>query len=414
MASIERHDTKTMFPGTDKEEIQRMKRKLYAAMAVTVFGVLAGGPAYAGFLFGEETKGVTLTSNESDLNVRIRLQPRFDFGDLVKDGTSSYESQGDIYLRRIRLEMGGHLLTKTIAYNLTLTGDKWDKAGNANAIGVQYAFVKWLADDALVFTVGKEKLPFSRVSLTSSSKQLIVERPVSTEAAKKLFGTTDAYYQPKFSVGGRLAEGLFAYEVAVADGWQNGEAIQSTGARKVLSANPVYVARVELSPPGWVEKGKSDAYLGKGQHLTLGANIANQSGIEYQTVGFEEDRTLWGFDLSGHYNGLTAQFEYNAWEIESTDPAIATKKPEGWYAQAGYFIDGLNIEPVARYEVYNHDSEAADKEEKIRTVGLNWYGKGHSFKVGANWVHHEFDTNVKEVTADDSKDIYQVQAQMYF
>ena len=126
-----------------------MKRKLYAVMAVSLFGVLASGTAQAGFLFGDETKGVTITNNESDLNLRVRLQPRFDFGDQVKN-TSVYESQGDIYLRRIRLELGGHILTKTIAYNLTLTGDKWDKAGNANAIGVQYAFVKWLADDAFV------------------------------------------------------------------------------------------------------------------------------------------------------------------------------------------------------------------------------------------------------------------------
>ena len=238
-------------------------------------------------------------------------------------------------------------------------------------------------------------------------------RPVSTEAAKKVFGETDAYYQPKFSVGGRLAEGMFGYEVAVADGWQNGETV--SGGNDVLTASPLIVARVELSPPGWAEKGKSDAHLGKGQHLTLGANVANQSGIKYQTGGFEEDRTLWGVDLSGHYKGFTAQFEYNEWEIDSTGPGIATKKPKGWYAQAGYFIEGPNIEPVARYEVYDQDSEAANKEEKVTTLGVNWYGKGHSFKVGANWLHHEFEASASgKLTNDDSKDIYQLQAQLYF
>lgn len=396
-----------------RRKFERMKRKLIAAVAVSVMGVLAAGPAHAGFQFGDETKGVTITNNESDLNIRIRLQPRFDYGDLVKNG-ADYESQGDLYLRRARLELGGHLLTKTIAYNLTLSADKWEQAGNTNSTKVLYSYVKWLADDAFTLTVGKEKLPYSRVSLASSSKQLLVERPVSTEAAKKLFGSSDAYYQPKVSAGGNLADGLFAYEVALADGWQNGETILSTGSRKVLTSSPLIVARVELSPPGWVEKKKSDAHLGKGQHLTLGANVASQSGIEYQAVGFEEDRTLLGFDLSGHYKGFTGQFEYNSWDIDSTDPAIAEKKPKGWYAQAGYFIDGLNIEPVARYEVYDHDSTAANKEEKVRTVGVNWYGKGHSFKVGANWVHHEFDSGVLEVTGDDSKDVYQVQAQVYF
>ena len=389
-----------------------MKRNLYAALALTTAGVLAGGPAYAGFVLGEETKGVTITQGESDLNIRVRLQPRFDFGDLVDDG-SSYESQGDLYLRRARIEMGGHLLTKTIQYNLTLTADKWERIGNANKVGLINAYVRWLADDALVFTLGKEKLPYSRVSLTSSSKQLLIERPVSTEAAKKVFGATDAYYQPKFSVGGSLAEGIFGYEVAVADGWQNGETV--SGGNDVFTASPLLVARVELSPPGWAEGKKSDAHLGKGQHLTLGANVASQSGIEYDGAPFEEDRTLWGFDLSGHYKGFAAQFEYNEWEIDSTDPAIATKKPKGWYAQAGYFMEGPNIEPVARYEVYDQDSEAANKQEKVTTLGVNWYGKGHSFKVGANWLHHEFDASASgKLTNDDSKDIYQIQAQMYF
>lgn len=396
-----------------------MKRKLYAVTAISLFGVLAYSPAHAGFLFGEETKGVTITNNESDLNIRVRLQERLDYGDLVvnRDKTG-WDTESDLYLRRIRLEMGGHILTKTIAYNLTITADKWDKDdGKANEFGIQYAYVKWFADDAYVLTIGKEKLPYSRVSLTSSSKQLIVERPFSTEDTKKLFGAADPYYQTKISLGGRLAEGMFAYEVAMADGWQNGETLTTTGSPKVQNSNPLYVARVEFSPPGWAEKGKSDAYLGKGQHLTFAANIANQSGIEYQAApGYEEDRNLWGFDVSGHYNGFTAQFEYNAWEIDSSDPAIALKKSSGWYAQAGYFIDGLNIEPVARYEVYDKDSEAATAmEQKITTVGVNWYGKGHSFKVGANWVHEEFDEGlVDSKNPEDSKDTYQVQAQVYF
>jgi phosphate-selective porin OprO/OprP len=391
-----------------------MKRNMYAVFALAAAGVLCAGPAYAGFVFGEETKGATIANGDSDINIRVRLQPRFDFGDLVSNG-NSYDSQSDLFIRRARVELGGHLLAKEIQYSLVLTADKWEKIGNANEVGLLYAYVRWVASDAAVFTLGKEKLPYSRVSLSSSAKQLIIERPVSTEAAKKVFGATDAYYQPKFSVGGKLAEGIFGYEVAVADGWQNGEDIQATGSRKVQTASPLLVGRVELSPPGWTEKSKSDAHLGKGQHLTLGANVASQSGIKYQTGGFEEDRSLWGVDLSGHYKGFTAQFEYNEWDIDSTDPMIAAKKPKGWYAQAGYFIEGPNVEPVARYEVYDQDSNSANKEEKVTTLGVNWYGKGHSFKVGANWLHHEFEAGASgKLASDDSRDIYQVQAQLYY
>lgn len=391
-----------------------MKRKLFMVLGAAAIGLATASGAQAEFAFGEETKGITLTSNESDLNIRIRLQPRFDFGDLVKseDGRS-YESESDLYLRRVRLEMGGHLLTKTIKYNLTLSADKWEQTGHTDEVSLLYGYVEWDADEAYSFLVGKYKLPYSRVSLTSSSKQLLIERPASTEAAKKVFGETDAYYQPKAAVFGKALEGVVAYEVAVADGWQNGEDIHTD--RTVFTSSPLYVARVELSPPGWVEKSKSDAPLGKGQHLTFGLDLANQSSIEYAENGYEEDRSLWGVDLSGHYNNITAQFEYNAWEVDSTDPSIGTSKPRGWYAQAGYFIDGLNIEPVARYEVYDQNSEADNKEERNTTFGVNWYGKGHSLKVGANWVHTDYDSAAKGALADaDSKDVYQVQAQMYF
>ncbi|WKZ33053.1 MAG: porin [Thermodesulfobacteriota bacterium] len=396
-----------------------MKRKLIWTLAFATLGAClisgAAAPAHAEYIFGDETKGVKITQNESDLNIRLRLQPRFDFGDTIKskDG-SSYASESDLYLRRVRLELGGNLLAKTLSYNVTLSADKWDAAGGSNAnVSLLYAYVRWHADDAVALTAGKEKLPYSRVSLASSARQLLVERPVSTEAAKKVFGKTDAYYQPKLAASGKLAEGVFAYEAAVADGWQNGDAIQ-TG-RTVFKASPLYAARVELSPPGWVEKSRSDAHLGKGRHLTFGANVVNQGGIEYKENGFEEDRTLLGFDISGHLNGLTAQFEYNAWEVDSTDPAVGTSKPRGWYAQAGYFIDGPNIEPVARYEVYDQNSNAADKDEKVTTLGVNWYGKGHSLKVGANWVRHEYGGNASGKLANaDSKDLFQVQAQMYF
>ncbi|MBI5238569.1 MAG: hypothetical protein HY887_09140 [Deltaproteobacteria bacterium] len=373
-------------------------------------------PGFAGFYFGDETKGATLATNEADINIRLRLQPRLDYGDIIKSkDEKAYEKDADMYLRRLRLELNGSLIAKTLKYSFIITGDKRDKAGNVNELGIQYANVEWEADDALSIVFGKEKLPYSRVSLTSSSKRLLVENPVSTEAAKKLFGKAEAYYQPKLAARGRLLDGVISYEAALADGWQNGEAIQ--GATTVFRGKPLYVARVELSPPGWVEKKKSDAHLGKDRHLALGLNYAAQKGIEYISVAsdYKENRTLVGFDISGHYNGLTLQYENNRWSVNSNDPAVADVKPKGWYAQAGYFIEGLNIEPAARYEVYDQDSSSSDKLEKTSTYGINWYLKGHSLKAGLNRVTTKYGEKASgRLTNDDTKTAYQLQVQMYY
>lgn len=369
------------------------------------------------FRYGDETKGLKVKiSDDTDITARIRLQPRLDMGDLVKseDG-KSYESETDIYVRRIRLEFGGQL-AKDVKYSLIFEADKNGKTASSgsptNEVKIQYANVDYKAADLFNVRFGKAKLPYSRVSLTSSSKQLLVERPASTEAAKKLF---DDYYQAHLVMHGKASEGMFGYNVAIGDGWEPNSTLHSgTPATTVHKSGSLYIARVEFAPPGWVESSQSDAHLGKGQHLTIGADYVTQNGIEYKGNADEEDRTLTGFDISGHWNALTGQFEYNAWKVESTD-ATRSIEPKGWYAQAGYFLDGPDIEPVIRYEVYDQDSNKDDKQEETTTLGVNWYGKGHSFKVGLNWAHTAYDASASGVLAnDDKKDVYQVQAQMYF
>jgi len=389
-----------------------MKRILFAGIMLLV----AATTTFAqDFSMGEETKGFKVkVSDETDISFRVRLQPRIDMGDLIKseDGNSN-ESEMDMYVRRIRLEIGGQLYTN-LKYSLVFEADKNGKFASTsgsptNEIKIQTANIDYKFQDAFAVRFGKAKLPYSRVSLTSSSKQLIIERPVSTEAAKKLF---DDYYQSHLMLHGKVAEGILAYNLALGDGWEPNSTINSSTVHK---SDPLYIARLELSLPGWTEKDKSDAHLGKDKHLVLGVNYASQKGIEYKTTAYGEDRTLMGADISGHYEGFTAQFEYNLWKEEYTDPSKKAKEPKGWYAQAGYFISGLNAEPVARYEVYDQDSNSSDKKETTTTIGANWYGKGHSFKIGLNWARTEYEKNASGWLAnDDTKDVYQVQAQLYF
>ena len=128
-----------------------------------------------------------------------------------------------------------------------------------------------------------------------------------------------------------------------------------------------------------------------------------------------EDRNLFGFDLSGHWKGITGQFEYNAWEIDFSESGQKSQKPEGWYIQAGYFIKGINLEPAVRYEEYDQDPNLNDKKEKAWTVGANWYLKGHSLKISANRIHTKFEKEANGMLEkDDGKDNFQLQVQIHF
>jgi phosphate-selective porin len=393
-----------------------MKRVATVLLGSALVFAVCGTSSAQEFQLGEESKGVTVKAAENtDLTVRVRLQPRLDVGDIIKskDG-KSYDADQDMYLRRIRLELEGNLY-KNLKYSLVLDGDRANQIGKANTFSTQYAYLDYKFDDEFNMRFGKAKLPISRIALTSSSKQLIVERPVSVEDAKKLFGD---YYQPNLLFHGKISDGALAYQFAIADGVENGTVLYSSGLdNTVHKGNPLYIGRIEMSPPGWIEKSKSDAHLGKGQHITLGANIAVQNKIEYQgaTNTYDEDRTLWSADISGHFMGLTAQAEYIAWKIDSSSPSRGTVEPKGWYAQAGYFIPGINIEPTVRYEIYEQDSKKDDTRQKVATGGLNWYLKGHSMKIGANYVSTKFDKNAKGFLANaDKTNVFQLQAQLYF
>jgi hypothetical protein len=73
------------------------------------------------------------------------------------------------------------------------------------------------------------------------------------------------------------------------------------------------------------------------------------------------------------------------------------------------------VEPVVRYEIYDQDSKKQEMEEKNSTVGVNWYGKGHSFKVGLNWVRTRYEDKASgRLINDNRKNVYQLQGQMYF
>jgi len=169
--------------------VMRPGRKIVqaAATAAVAFLFLCGVSSAEEFLLGKETKGVTLKAAENtDLTLRVRLSPRFDAGDLIKSDEAtptSYETETDFYLRRVRLEFSGHL-AKNLTFNVSLRADTNGQAPGKtkNTPSFLFAYGEYKFADALSVRFGKSKLPYSRVSLTSAATQLFIERPFSTEA----------------------------------------------------------------------------------------------------------------------------------------------------------------------------------------------------------------------------------------
>ncbi len=398
--------------------MKSFKVLLAAVMTIMIFSSYSF--ADTEFPLGKETKGLSVKiDDDTKFNIRIRLQPRFDIGEtstsLKSDDGKSYNSINDMYLRRVRFEMGGNL-TKELKFGAEIEADKTGKQdGTAVAYGY-HLFGDYKFSDTFSLFFGKKKLPYSRVSISSSSAQLIIERPGVTEDAKKFFGdsTGHGYYGPQIMLHGKVAEGMFKYNLSITDAWQAGQTTKWTS-KTVEKSGLAYIGRIEFSPPGWVEEKQSDAHLGEGSHLTLAGHYGAQGGIEYKSSPDKEDRTLTGVDLSFHLGGITLQGEYESMEITPSTSGTKAIKPNGWYGQAGYYISGVAIEPAIRYEYYNKDSNKTDDDQTTTTFGFNWYPKGHSFKVSANYVVTTFGKgNSSKLADDDNLTSFQIQSQIYF
>lgn len=396
-----------------------MKRVFWSSFCALLVALLFSTPSYA-YIFGDESKGATIKIDErSDMTLRVMFQPRLDFGELIQNrAKTAYERESDFYFRRARLTATGKLFDN-LKYNLTLDADKWEQTADASTVDLYYAYLRYHYMDELNIEIGKHKLPYSRISITSSSKQLIVDSPSIIGAAKSLFGDYGQFMLMADGKLNNLNQGEIKYYVAIADGITSGDTVVAApvpaDVRSALSAGLLYMGRIEYSPSGYSEGKKSDAHLGKGKHLTVAFNYAFQSLIEFNETVYTQDRRLWGFDISGHLEELTLQFEYISIKIENFEPGIADVEPKGWYAQAGYYIAGRDLEPVVRYESFDQNSNVSSSKEEITTVGINWYFKGHSLKLGTNFVHTAFESNAGgNLLNDDSINMLQVQGQFYF
>ena len=378
--------------------------------------------------------------------VKVRVQARLDDGDLLVGPESGYKTENDLFLRRVRLEVDKEIkappLGKELDLNLTLEADRFDqdfrnghRRNPGNDVNLQYMYGDWIFIDEFGLEIGKHKLPFLRAELTSSSRQLLIERPVTTGAAKETFGD---FHQVQIMAHGDVTGGAVRYYASYADGAANLNALQDldgdAAAVQRQGWGNAFTARMEVSPLGfpqgraYIEKKKDDTGIGAENHLTIGIDGGYQQGIKYSTASVPDarlDTRLISIDLAGRYTfgalgTLTGQMEYIDFKRDFN--YRHDERPQGVYGQAGYLLPWAllrgRFEPAVRYEYFDHDRIENDGEsgskERTLSIGTNHYLLMHSIKWSYNFVHTRFDRGVAEATNSRSRDLHQLQLQLYF
>lgn len=380
------------------------------------------------------------------VDVKIRTQARVDTGDLLVGQDGKYQTETDLFLRRVRLEVEKVLKTpplgEELELNVTLDADRFEQTFRhgrrrtpSNDVNLLYAYGDWTFIEPFGVEVGKHKLPFLRVELTSSSRQLIIERPSITGAAKESFGD---YHQPHIMAHGGFAGGAARYYLSYFDGASDLDTLQDLDANATaVQGAPwgrAFMGRIELSPLGllrgeaFIETKKDDTGIGGENHLTLGFDGGFQQDIKYATASVRDARLssqLISVDLSGRYTfggagTLTGQGEYIHYKRNYN--YRRDEKPHGGYIQAGYLLPWPilrgELEPAARYEIFDHDhidnNGKGGTTERTVSIGWNHYLLKHSIKWSYNFVHTRFDQGVAEALNSRDRDLHQLQLQLYF
>jgi phosphate-selective porin OprO/OprP len=257
-------------------------------------------------------------------------------------------------------------------------------------------FVNWHAIPEANIKVGQWKAPFGLEQLTPDPKLFIIERSLPTGAltperqiGMQIWGKPLTNLWPE-------QKDLVTYYAGIFNG--NGRNFNTND-----NNNFMYVGRLELQP----FKGK---LLGQEASLKLGSDVLNtrddagtniapsgnlkvnaDGSLASFTLPGAAERTAWSLDAWLNIGPFDVIGEYFSEDVDGRTvlgvaPGFADFSPNGWYVQGSYFIIPKKLQAAVRWEELDPAQVPDDGIHSI-TGGLNYYIRGDSIKLMANYIH---------------------------
>ncbi len=365
------------------------------------------------FLLGKETgpniKIRAFDNPDMYIKLGIRIQATFenykvDYTDPAKTDISNWDG----YLRRTRLEVGVGF-SKHVSFTMDIRNDKsnfQDKGEGHFNVGDAYLKIKKPFKNlgSLVnFKFYRGKIDVSRTETVKSAWVVHYDRPhVADEAAQFISHNRRA---TNAQIYGNWKH-LIHYQIAFGDAVYSGKFKDATEYKslkdkggKIIEQTYFYGGKVFISPPGWEEKKRTETYFGRGKHLEFGIGYWTVPKIKYRdssNVIHEIDRTLINYEFSAHYRGFFVQAEYFYFDGVVKDwTTNETGKSKGWYITAEYvFPEFYYVSPFYRYEKWNRWDGEDDYTLKSNILGINWYLRGNTTKVGVAYQIDDYGTDI--------------------
>lgn len=322
-------------------------------------------------------------------NFQFQFRHTINYIDSDDDGNDDNDVDDGFEVRRMKFGVQGNMFTPDLEYVFV-----WGSERDGGSLELKDAFVRYQFADDWAVRAGQYKDPVHHEELTSSKRQLAVDRSLLNEILGG--GATDRVqgvhllYEPQ--AGGPLRAQI---------GYHDGVNTDNT---------PFFDAGGDagqfITPPDW-------GISGRVEYMVMGDNwkayedfsaMGNDSDILVIGGGLDWSRTTGG-DERALYHTIDAQWEnsgglgvYGAYvgvlsDQDDVQPGATDDSLFDWgfLVQAGYMLNE-QWEIFGRYDYTDIDDDrvTGSSEDDIHelTVGFNYYVKGHAakFTVDGFWL----------------------------
>jgi hypothetical protein len=357
VARLRADDADTWLNERRAEEVKGLIREVLAD-AETRASLLEDGIT-AGY-----DKGFFLASPDKNFLLKIGGQMQFRYVVNNQDDRTD-ETDNGFQFRRTKLNFAGHIADPKLGYDLTIAAER----GDGNVV-MEDALMSYKLTDDLKLSWGKFKLPFLREELTSSKRQLAVDRSSVTE-----FFTLNRGEQVQLG----YSSDFIRAAVSVNDG-ANSE-FTDYAADAVEAA---FTGRADIKLAGnWKQMDDFTAWSGEDFAAFLGGAVHYELGDGAN--GATSNYLGYTVDGSVECSGANLFAAFNGGHIEPDAAGANDRDMYGLLIQGGYQVIPDTLEPFARWE-WLDDGAAGTTDLQALTAGFNWYMKKHNAKFTADVV----------------------------
>jgi hypothetical protein len=354
-----------------------------------------------GMTAGHNGKHFFLASADGSFLLELsgQIQIRYIYNDRDRGTSDLDEGEFGMTIRRTKIQFAGHIASPKLHYAVQLAVSRSDNSVSADKIVIGYD----LTDDLYIWA-GEDKAPFLREELTSSSRQLAVERSLINEVftVDKAQGVGLTWSSDMFRVAGMVNDGAHSGDgdASIPSSSVYGDLLPSPGdggAKDFADDNTDFAisGRIDVLIMGdWKQQKDFSSWSGEEMAVFLGAGLHYQVGETGSTVD-DDSILVWTVDGSIEVDGLNLYVAYVGASTDLDTEIVGTREdaePWGLVVQGGYNIplsNGESIEPFVRWEHLDVDSPVvgSDDELDLLTLGVNYYLNGHNAKISLDGVY---------------------------